>query len=84
MISVEVDFEAFNKNFKNSGSQFDQISKTRVTLKIKKNICIHFRKFTFSLENNEERQRGISLLDRPDYSKMPIELYRQWCFPILI
>lgn len=37
MISMEVDFEVlFNKNFKNSGSQFDQISKTRVTLKIKK------------------------------------------------
>lgn len=74
MISMEIDFEVFNKNFKNSGSQFDQISKTRVTLKIKKNICIHFRKFTFSLENNEKREgegrkreRGISLLDRPDY-----------------
>lgn len=40
MISMEVDFEVFNKNFKNSGSQFDQTRKTRVTLKIKKNISV--------------------------------------------
>lgn len=59
MISMTVNFEVFNKNFKNSRSHCDQMSKTGVALEMI-NICSHFRKFTFSLENREkgERERG--------------------------